>query len=85
MHGDDLATIRRHVATLLAERDDHAPFTDGEPLIKAGRLDSLAIVHLVNFLESAFAVDFGRIEFDPQRLGSVEGIAGVVAEWRSRA
>lgn len=80
---DDRTRIRTFVATLLAERDDHAPFADGGSLIQAGRLDSLAVVTLVAFLESAFAVDFARIEFDPQRFDTVDELVAMVAESRS--
>lgn len=79
---DDRARIRAFVAQLLAEHDDRAPFGDGESLIQAGRLDSLAVVTLVAFLESDFAVDFTRIEFDPQRFDTVDEIVGMVAESR---
>jgi hypothetical protein len=41
------------------------------------------VVKLVTFLESDFAVDFGEIEFDPQRLDSVNGIAAVIEEYRA--
>ena len=67
MDSGDRIKIRAFVATLLEEHDDRAPFADGESLIQAGRLDSLAAVTLVSFLESGFGVDFARIEFDPQR------------------
>ena len=79
--GDRLKT-RAFVEELLGERDDRAPFGDAESLIKSGRLDSLAVVNLVTFLESAFAVDFARVEFDPERLDTVAEIVGVIEESR---
>ena len=79
--GDRLRT-RAFVEELLGERDDRAPFGDAESLIKSGRLDSLAVVNLVTFLESAFAVDFARVEFDPERLDTVAEIVGVIEESR---
>lgn len=83
MDSSDRVKIRAFVETLLAEHDDRAPFADGESLIQAGRLDSLAVVTLVSFLESGFGVDFARIEFDPQRFDSVDEIAAMVAESRA--
>lgn len=77
--------IRAYVEELLAEHDDRAPFGDAESLVKSGRLDSLAVVNLVSFLESAFAVDFARVEFDPERLDSVVEIEGVIEESRRQA
>lgn len=76
--------IRSFVAEQLRERDDHRAFADGESLIKAGRLDSFAVVKLVMFLETSFAVDFDRIEFDPQRFDTVDEIAAMIEESRSR-
>ena len=85
MDRDDRIKIRAFVGELLAEHDDRAPFGDDESLITAGRLDSFAVVKLVMFLETAFAVDFARVEFDPQRFNTVSEIAGVVEEWRQLA
>jgi acyl carrier protein len=83
MDASDLEKIRAFVASLLHEHDDHEPFSDTESLIKVGRLDSLSVVKLVTFLEGDFEVDFGEVEFDPQRLDSVDGIAAVVEEYRA--
>ena len=82
MNPDDRAKIRSCVEALLAEHDDHAPFADDESLLKSGRLDSFAVVNLVTYLESEFAVDFARVEFDPERLDTVAEIADVIEESR---
>jgi acyl carrier protein len=37
----------------------------------------------VGFLESAFAVDFARVEFDPKRFDSVNELAALVEESRA--
>jgi acyl carrier protein len=81
----DRMKIRDFLRELLREHDDHAAFDDAESLIASGRLDSLAIVNLVVFLESVFGVDFDKVEFDPQRLGSVDEIASVIEESRRAA
>jgi len=78
----DRMKVREFLGELLREHDDHAAFDDAESLIETGRLDSLAVVNLVVFLESAFNVDFDKLEFDPQRLGSVDEIASVIEESR---
>lgn len=78
----DRVKIREFLAELLREHDDHAPFDDAESLIGSGRLDSLAVVNLVGFLETVFDVDFDKVEFDPQRLDSVDEIAAVIEESR---
>lgn len=85
MDQGDRIRIRAFVEELLGEHDDRAAFGDTESLIKAGRLDSLAVVKLVGFLETEFAVDFVRVEFDPERLDSVAEIAAVIEESRRRS
>lgn len=78
----DITAIRAFVESLLREHDDVAPFENNESLIKAGRLDSLSVVKLVTFLESDFAVDFARVEFDPERFDTVTEIAAIVEDAR---
>jgi len=85
MDPGDRLKIRAFVEELLREHDDRAAFADGESLIRTGRLDSLAVVKLVTFLESDFAVDFTRVEFDPQRFDTVDEIAAMIAESRGLA
>ena len=82
MDQNDRLKIRAFIQTLLDEHDDHAAFGDSESLIKAGRLDSLAVVQLVTFLETDFDVDFARVEFDPERLDTVAEIAEVIEDSR---
>ena len=82
MDANDLTRIRMFIEELLGEQDDRASFDDTESLIKSGRLDSLAVVKIVMFLESSFNVDFARIEFDPERFDTVAEIAALIEESR---
>ena len=82
---DDRARVRAFLQQLLAERGDRAPFGDAESLIKAGRLDSLAVAEIVTFLEATFGVDFAKVEFDPERLDTVDEIEALIGESRGRA
>ena len=82
---DDRARVREFLQQLLAEQDDRAPFGDAESLVKAGRLDSLAVAKIVTFMETAFGVDFARVEFDPERFDTVAEIEGLIEESRDRA
>jgi acyl carrier protein len=82
MDMNDKTRIRTFIEELLDEQDDRAPFGDTESLIKSGRLDSLAVVKIVMFLESTFGVEFARIEFDPERFDTVAEIAEVIEESR---
>lgn len=82
MEVSDRAKVRAYVAKLLANGDDRVPFGDAESLVKAGRLDSLAVARIVTFLEEDFGVDFARVEFDPERFDSVDEIEAVIEESR---
>jgi len=82
MDTSDRLKIRAYVVEMLADRGDLQAFDDEDSLIESARLDSLAVVKLVTFLESTFDVDFGEIEFDPQRFDSVELLAAMVEESR---
>ncbi len=85
MDAGDLVRVREFVAELLADHDDRAAFGDAESHVKSGRLDSLAVVKLVTFLEADFAVDFGRVEFEPERFDTVAEIAAVIEDSRRLA
>jgi acyl carrier protein len=82
MDMNDRVTIRDFIARLLGEQDDRADFGDDESLIRSGRLDSLAVTKIVMYLESAYRVDFAVVEFDPERLDSVNAILAVIGESR---
>ena len=82
MDAGERLKIRAFVGQLLGGRDDHRAFGDAESLIKAGRLDSLAVVKLVTFLEAEFAVNFDEVEFDPERFDTVESVGTMVEEAR---
>ena len=82
MAEDDRVRIRAYLTALLRDQDDTAPFGDMTSLISTGRLDSLAVIKLVTFLETEFGVDFTQIEFDPQRFDSLASLADVVDDWR---
>lgn len=85
MTEDDRLKVRTYLTELLHDHNDTEPFTDTASLIATGRLDSMAVVQLVAFLETEFGVDFSQIEFDPQRFDTVESLAGMVDDWREIA
>jgi acyl carrier protein len=77
------AKIREFLVARLRERDDNAPLADNESLFVSARLDSLSTVELVEFLEQEFGVDFGKIDFDIERVDCIDAIDGLVQELRS--
>ncbi len=72
--------IREFVQTMLWERSDRLPFGDVDTLFTSGRLDSMAAVNLVMFLEQEFSIDFADIGLDLERIDSVIAIAELVQE-----
>ncbi|MEO7986977.1 MAG: phosphopantetheine-binding protein [Gemmatimonadales bacterium] len=75
-------TLRGFIAGLLRDRDDTADIYASESLFVSGRLDSLAAVEVVAFLEESFAVDFAATDFAIERIDSIDAIATLVDEAR---
>jgi acyl carrier protein len=74
--------LRAFMDDLLRERDDTAGFEDTESLFASGRLESLAAVQLVAFLEEQFAIDFSNLDFEIDRIDSIDLIATLCDEVR---
>ena len=72
--------VRDFIDNLLRERDDTAGFSDSESLFASGRLESLAAVEVVVFLEQEFGVDFSKIDFQIDRIDSIDLIANFCEE-----
>jgi hypothetical protein len=53
---------------------------DDERLVGSGLIDSLAILQIVMWLESAHGVDFSARGVSPEELGSIGGILGVIEQ-----
>jgi acyl carrier protein len=72
--------LRAFVDVLLSERDDPGGFSDSDSLFASGRLESLAAVQLVAFLEQQFEIDFSDVDFEMDRIDSVDLIATLCDE-----
>lgn len=66
--------VRQFIQNTLAQRGDLAAFSDDESLYMSGRLDSLAMMNLVVFLESAMKIDFSALNFDVSLIDSLNAI-----------
>jgi len=78
---DQSATIKdqvREFVQSLANAKGVGSFTDQEPLLESGILDSLSIFRLVSFLEDTFRVRIGDQEITNENLKSVEAIEELV-------
>ena len=80
MELNERTKVRGFIDNLLRERDDSAGFSDSESLFASGRLESLAAVELVVFLEQEFGVDFSKIDFQIDRIDSIDLIANFCEE-----
>jgi acyl carrier protein len=79
---NDKTRLREFMDELLRERDDTAGFADAESLFANGRLESLAAVQLVVFLEQEFGIDFSNLDFEIDRIDSIDLIATLCDEVR---
>jgi acyl carrier protein len=68
------AEIHEFVQDLLTRIGDDEPLADDESLLLSGRLQSIDAVEIVVFLEENYAVDFGQIGFDRDRIDSIDAI-----------
>lgn len=65
--------------------DDHGydqTVDDNDSLILSGLLDSLAVIHIVVFLEQQFGIDFSTIYFDQESFDSIHKILDFVTSHR---
>ncbi len=53
---------------------------DDDRLVASGLIDSLAILQIVTYLESAYAIDFSVRGVDPEQLGSIGGILDLIEQ-----
>lgn len=68
---------KQAIRGFLAERaGKNVNFGDGDSLLEAQIIDSLAMAELIVFLESTFKVSFEPEELTPENLGSVNAIVG---------
>jgi acyl carrier protein len=67
--------VRAFVAELLRAKGDGDPFGDDTSLyIMSGRMDSLNVIDMVNFLETEFGLDLSGTDFSPESMDSVNSI-----------
>ena len=70
--------IHNFIKETLVDNDYHEEVKDAESLIMSGIMDSLAIIHIVVFLEQEFNIDFFDIYFDQSQFDSIDLIVDFV-------
>jgi acyl carrier protein len=60
-----------------------AELDEREPMVASGLIDSLAILQIVGYLESAHGIDFSIRGVDPEQLGSIGNILDLIEKEKS--
>ena len=74
----DQLIINEFIDKLLKEHGHTGEVGSSESLILSGLLDSLAVIHIVVFLEEQFGIDFADIYFDQASFNSIDQIMDFV-------
>lgn len=82
MDSNERTKLRTFIDDLLREREDTAGVSDSDSIFASGRLESLAAVQLVVFLEEQFGIDFADLDFAIDRLDSIDLITTLCHESR---
>jgi len=70
--------LRAYLQEALQQHGDTQELADGDSLFLSGRLDSFSMMNLILFLETAFALTFSDLEFDVEKVDSLNAIAALV-------
>jgi len=74
----DQGIISEFIHKILREHSYDDVVATSESLILSGLLDSLAVIHIVVFLEEHFDIDFSNIYFDQDSFDSIDKILNFV-------
>jgi len=74
MDADAKRELRQFFKAALTSRGDEEDFADDDSLFVSARLDSLAMMNLIMYLEKTVGLDFSRAEFDVEFIDSVNEI-----------
>ena len=72
--------VYEFVRGLLSEHGHSQDINDDESLILSGLPDSLAVIHIVVFLEKTFNINFAEVYFDQASFDSINQILKFIEE-----
>lgn len=72
-----IENIRAQISLLL---DDNKFFTDTDPLVTSGRLNSLKIIELASWIEINYKVDFSKKTFNIYDFENILSIVKLINE-----
>jgi acyl carrier protein len=75
MHKD---LIRNFIYSSLTKRSEHKKIADKDNIIKEGILDSLGLMHLINYIEETFSLKIDDEELIPDNFETVEVISSLI-------
>ncbi len=78
MNNDNKSKLREFLKKTLEEHSDHDDLADHDSLFDSGRLDSLAILTLIVYLEKTFQINFADVDFDVDLIDSVNDIESFI-------
>jgi acyl carrier protein len=70
--------LRSYLHEVLQQHGDTQELTADDSLFLSGRLDSFSMMNLVMFLETAFSLTFSDLEFDVEKVDTLNAIAALV-------
>lgn len=77
------AGLKAFLATIQKPNRPIAEIAETDGLVASGLIDSLAVVQIVMYLESAHGIDFAASGIDPERLASIASITDLIMERRA--
>jgi acyl carrier protein len=72
------AKLRVYLQEALQLHGDTQELADNDSLFLSGRLDSFSMMNLILFLETAFSLTFSDLEFEVEKVDSLNAIAALV-------
>lgn len=78
MNREVFDTLRAYLQEALRLHGDTQELAEEDSLFLSGRLDSFSMMNLILFLETAFALTFSDLEFDVEKVDSLNEIAALV-------
>lgn len=78
MNPEVFDTLRHYLLDALRQHGDTQDMADNDSLFLSGRLDSFSMMNLILFLESRFQLSFSDLEFDVEKVDTLDAIAALV-------
>ena len=72
--------IRRFLLTISRPGTDALTIPADENMVRAGLIDSLAVIQIVLYIEEAYSIDFSLTPFVPEHFTTIANICKVVDE-----